>query len=75
MDFFQYKHTRENVKIVSINIDWIVNLFFESSTVVEMNSNYDSTLHDSEILSNTEFADKINGYKFDLNRLESGTSN
>lgn len=75
VDFFQYKHSRENVKIVSINIDWIVNLFFESSTVIEMNSNYDSTLHESEILSNTEFADKVNGYKFDLNRLGSSASN
>ena len=75
VDFFKYKHLTENIKIISISIDWIVNLFFESSTIVEMNDNYDLTLQDSKKLSNYEFADKINHYKFDVNRIESNNNN
>ena len=67
VDFFQYKHNRENVKIVSISIDWIANLFNISATIPDLNDNYDKTLQQSEILDNNEFSDFINSYKCDLN--------
>jgi len=70
VDFFQYKHTREGVKIVSINIDWITNLFKVSSNLDILNDNYDQTLLKSESMNNNEFADYINGFKCSLSAAE-----
>ena len=63
IDFFQYKHNRENVKIISMNIDWITELFKKSGTILELNTNYDATLKKSEVLNNNDFADLINNFK------------
>lgn len=63
IDFFQYKHSRENVKILSINIDWITEMFKKSGTILDLNKNYDDTLGKSEVLNNNDFADLMNNFK------------
>lgn len=66
IDFFKYKHAKDDVSIVTINIDWIANLLNESGSVGELNDNYDETLIQMDTLSNDEYADLINTFKMKL---------
>lgn len=69
VDFFKYKHEREGVKIVSINIDWIANLLNVCSNLENLNQNFDSTLSKLDKMEKNEFADFMNDYKCDLKNL------
>ena len=64
VDFFQYKHSREGVRIVTVNIDLMASLFGGSDTIATLNSNYDAVLLKSEQLDNNRYSDYVNGFKF-----------
>ena len=64
VDFFQYKHSREGVRIVTVNIDLMASLFGNSDTIATLNSNYDGVLLKSEQLDNNRYSDYVNGFKF-----------
>lgn len=66
VDYFQFKNTKENANIITINIDSIVNMFDSSSSIEDLNTNYDRLLILSQCSSIDEYTDMINSYKCKL---------
>jgi hypothetical protein len=62
-DFFQYKATREGVKIAPVNINSVVGLVYESETIKDLGLNFDAIVADLISLKEDEYADKINKFK------------
>lgn len=54
------------MKILTLNIDWVTNMFYESGNIPSLNIKYDRTLNKSEQLNNNEFSDYINAFKFNI---------
>lgn len=66
VDYFQYKHERENVKIVTLNIDLISSLFERSDSIDALYDNLEEVLQKSEELDNKQYSDYVNNFKFHL---------
>lgn len=66
VDFFQYKHTRDGVKIIAVNIDILSSLLNNNKTISDLNLGYDEILHFSEKLDNNKYTDYINNFRFSI---------
>lgn len=60
--FFQFKASKDNVKIAPLNIDRVVGLVFDSEKVKDLGNNFDGIVADLLQLTENEYADKINQF-------------
>lgn len=63
VDFFQYKANSNNVKIIPINIDKAVGLFYDSGTIKKLGINFDKILNDLTTSEVINYSDLINKYR------------
>lgn len=62
--FFQFKATKDKVKIAPLNIDRVVGLVFDSKIVKDLGANFDAIVSDLLELDEKAYSDKINAYEF-----------
>lgn len=65
-EFFQFKASKEKVKIAPINIDSIVGLVYNSDTIKCLCVNFDTIVDDLICNDGKIYIDKINGYQVNL---------
>lgn len=61
--FFQFKASKDKVKIAPLNIDRVVGLVFDSEKVKDLGANFDDIVADLIVLDEKAYSDKINSYK------------
>lgn len=64
--FFQFKVSKDKVKIAPLNIDRVVGLVFDSEKVKDLGTNFDEIVSDLLVLDEKEYSDKINSYNFEV---------
>lgn len=62
--FFQFKATKDKVKIAPLNIDRVVGLIYDSEDVKNLGANFDDIVSDLISLDEKGYSDKINTYNF-----------
>lgn len=61
--FFQFKASKDKVKIAPLNIDLVVGLLYKSGEVKELGANFDCIVSDLVSLDEKMYSDKINSFK------------
>lgn len=64
--FFQFKATKDKVKIAPLNIDRVVGLIFDSEKIIDLGSNFDCIVSDLLMLDEKTYSDKVNAYKVSI---------